>query len=66
MKQVAVFNTRIEAEAWCVDLQENAIPYILLGNDCGGANPLIGMVNGVKVLVADEQVENVTRIKEGN
>ena len=38
------------------------IPYILQGNDYGGANPLVGMINGVKVLVADEMVDQIENI----
>lgn len=59
MKEVARFNTRIEAETWCVILKERNIPYILQGNDYGGINPLVGMINGVKVLVADDIVDQV-------
>lgn len=63
MKEVAVFNTRVEAEMWCVELKEGKIPYILQGNDYGGINPLVGMINGVKVLVADDMVDSVKNIK---
>lgn len=64
MKEVAVFNTRVEAEMWCVQLKENNIPYILQGNDYGGANPLVGMTNGIKVLVADDMIDTVNKITE--
>jgi len=63
MKQVAIFNTRIEAEMWCSDLNDHNIPYILQGNDYGGINPLVGMINGIKVLVAENQVEKIKVIK---
>ncbi len=63
MKKVAEFPTRVEAEIWCVDLQTNNIPYILQGNDYGGVNPLVGMINGIQVLVADDQVKKVNTIK---
>jgi len=62
MKEAAVFTTRAEAEMWCVQLQENNIPYILQGNDYGGANPLVGMINGIKVLVADDMIDTVNTI----
>jgi len=62
MKEIARFNTRIEAEMWCVALKEKNIPYILQGNDYGGANPLVGMINGVKVLVADEMIDQIKNI----
>lgn len=62
MKEVGQFNTRAEAEIWCVPLKENNIPYILQGNDYGGANPLVGMINGVKVLVADEMISQVNNL----
>lgn len=62
MTEIAVFNTRIEAEMWCVSLKENNIPYILQGNDYGGVNPLIGMINGIKVLVSDEMVDTVQKL----
>lgn len=64
MKQVALFHTRNEAEMWCVDLKQNNIPYVLQGNDYGGVNPLVGMINGIKIFVADDQVEKVKKIKE--
>ena len=64
MKQVALFKTRNEAEMWCVDLKQNNIPYVLQGNDYGGINPLVGMINGIKIFVADDQVEKVKQIKE--
>ena len=64
MKQVALFKTRYEAEMWCVDLKQNKIPYVLQGNDYGGINPLVGMINGIKIFVADDQVEKVKQIKE--
>lgn len=57
MKEIAVFDTRVEAEMWCVMLKDHDIPYIIQGNDYGGANPLVGMVNGVRILVADENVD---------
>lgn len=59
MKEIACFNTRLEAETWCVTLKERNIPYLLQGNDYGGANPLVGMINGIKVLVADEMVDQI-------
>ncbi len=64
MKEVAVFPTRAEAEMWCVPLKENNVPYILQGNDYGGINPLIGMVNGIQVLVADDMTGIVGTLKE--
>lgn len=40
-------------------LKKRNIPYILQGNDYGGYNPLVGMINGVKVLIADEMIDQV-------
>ncbi len=62
MTEVAHFNTRVEAEMWCVALKENNIPYILQGNDYGGINPLVGMINGIKVLVSDEMLPQVKQL----
>lgn len=58
-KKIARFNTKLEAETWCIALKEKNIPYILQGNDYGGSNPIVGMINGVKVLVSDEMVDQI-------
>ncbi len=57
MKEIAFFDTRVEAEMWCVMLKEHDIPYVIQANDYGGMNSLVGMINGVRVFVADDKVD---------
>ncbi|MCX6543277.1 MAG: DUF2007 domain-containing protein [Acidobacteria bacterium] len=59
---VRTFSYQHEAEIVKSVLEGSGIEAITSSDDCGALDPALGLVRGVKVLVATEQLEQAERV----
>lgn len=65
MADLVIFRTfsyQHEADFVKSVLEGSGIEASVVADDCGGVDPALGLVRGVRLLVADDQVERAERV----
>ena len=56
------FSYQHEADFVKSVLEGSGIEAAIMADDCGGVDPALGLVRGVRLLVAEDQVEQAERV----
>ena len=62
MAVVRVFNNELEAEVAMSALEAAGIACVMRRDDCGGVQPAMGLVTGIKVEVPDDDLDTATEV----
>jgi hypothetical protein len=66
MSVIRTFSTQIEAEMAQSALEAAGIESMIVGDDCGGVQPAMGLTAGIQVIVDDDLLEAATEVLDAS